>query len=203
MNPEIFTIGHSTRTVEAFISLLRMNAVTALCDVRSSPYSSFNPQFNKGELKAGLRSNGIQYVFLGKELGARSDDPSCYVDGQVQFERLAKTTLFRSGIERLRQGVQNFRIALMCAEKEPLDCHRTILVTRELVRAGFDVSHILDDGSIEKHSDTMQRLINRFGQGSDDLFMDQSEIEARAYDRQAEKVAYVKPKQEPIRKAAG
>src|SRR5258707_92198 len=128
MTDTIYTIGHSTHPIEQFVTLLKSVSITAVSDVRSRPYSRMNPQFNREPLKATLRAEGIKYVFLGKELGARSDDQSCYRNGQLQYDLLAGTELFRQGIERMKEGARSFRIALMCAEKEPLDCHRTILV---------------------------------------------------------------------------
>src|SRR6266446_5531061 len=126
----VYTIGHSTHTIEKLIALLKDHGITALCDVRSQPYSRMNPQFNREPLKQALRDSGILYVFLGAELGARSEDKSCYRNGQVQYDLLARTDLFKRGIERVKDGAHRYRLALMCAEKEPLDCHRTILVSR-------------------------------------------------------------------------
>ncbi|MGD1092889.1 MAG: DUF488 domain-containing protein [Bryobacteraceae bacterium] len=108
----IFTIGHSTHTQEYFIGLLTRHGITALCDVRSKPYSRVNPQFNREELKESLAACGITYVFLGKELGARSEDPACYENGKVQYDRLSHTVLFRQGLERIQKGMQEYRIAI-------------------------------------------------------------------------------------------
>src|SRR5712691_7200087 len=148
MSETIYTIGHSTHSIEAFVELLRQHGITAVCDVRSRPYSRMNPQFNREELKDSLKSADIKYVFLGKELGARSEDKNCYRNGQVQYDLLAQTKLFQDGIKRVEKGVKEFRIALMCAEKEPLDCHRTILVSRKLFDDGLIINHILSDGQI-------------------------------------------------------
>lgn len=126
--PNVLTIGHSNHPIERFIGLLKQDGVTAVADVRSAPFSRHNPQFNKDSLQQSLSEAGIAYIFLGKELGARSNDRSCYEDGRVQYERLARTDLFLDGIERVRKGAEQYRIALMCAEKEPLECHRTLLV---------------------------------------------------------------------------
>src|SRR5439155_9113013 len=127
MQDTVFTIGHSTHPQERFISLLRQHGITALCDVRSTPYSRMNPQFNREELAGALLAQDIEYRFLGKELGARSDDPHCYEAGKVQYERLAETTQFQYGLKRVLKGMkEGFRVVLMCAEKEPLECHRTI-----------------------------------------------------------------------------
>jgi hypothetical protein len=110
----IFTIGHSTHSAEEFVALLRQHQVEAVADVRSSPFSRFNPQFNREPLEQFLKVNGIRYVFLGKELGARSEDRSCYLDGRVQYGRLAQTPLFQSGLDRVLQGAAKYRVALMC-----------------------------------------------------------------------------------------
>jgi uncharacterized protein (DUF488 family) len=114
----VLTVGHSTHSFEAFVGLLRQHGVTALVDVRSAPFSRFNPQFNKDALEHSLTAHDIKYVFLGRELGARSDDTSCYEKGRVQYGRLARTELFRSGLERVMTGSREHRIGLMCAEKD-------------------------------------------------------------------------------------
>jgi uncharacterized protein (DUF488 family) len=154
----IFTIGHSTHSQERFISLLREHRITALCDVRSTPYSRVNPQFNREILEQDLLPFGITYRFLGQELGARSDNPNCHTNGKVQYDRLAETELFRYGIKRVVSGMKEHRVALMCAEKEPLACHRAILVARYLAALGIDVEHIHADGHFETQADAMKRL---------------------------------------------
>ena len=189
--PTVLTVGHSTHPIETFIALLEKNGVTAIADVRSSPYSRFNPQFNRESLTASLKEHGIRYVYLGKELGARADDPGCYVDGRVQYDRLARRAEFREGIERVKRGSRDHRIALMCAEKEPLDCHRTILVSRALEADGVPVTHILADGATEPHAATMDRLIDVAGLQRNDLFRSPEEIRAEALRIQEERIAYV------------
>ena len=190
----VVTIGHSTHSLEAFLALLQKHGVTAIADVRSAPFSRFNPQFNKDALERSLKAVGIKYVFLGRELGARSDDPSCYENGRVQYGRLARTELFRSGIERVIRGAQEQRIALMCAEKEPLECHRTLLVARALDEQGIAVAHILSDGRLETHRDAMERLLDVTGLPHEDLFRSREDLLAQALARQEVKVAYVDEK---------
>jgi len=193
----IYTVGHSTHTIEKFLYLLERHGVTAIADVRSSPFSRHNPQYNMDTLSAELKKRGIAYVFVGKELGARPDDPSCYEGGKVRYARLAKTSLFKTGIERVLSGAQKYRIALMCAEKEPLDCHRTLLVSRALEQRGVSVLHILADGSIESHEQTMLRLVDQEGLRQLELFRsyDKSHIDdqlvARACEKREERIAYV------------
>lgn len=190
----VLTIGHSTHSLEAFVALLRQHGVTALADVRSAPYSRFNPQFNRETLEQSLKAHGVKYVFLGHELGARSDDRSCYENGRIQFARLARTELFRSGVERVMHGANQHRIALMCAEKEPLECHRTLLVARALDELGVPVDHILADGRLELHGDAMLRLLDVIGLPREDLFRSRQELIAQAIAKQEERVAYVDQK---------
>lgn len=191
MQDVIFTIGHSTHPQERFIELLRRHRITALCDVRSKPYSRMNPQFNRAELERALLAHGIAYRFLGKELGARSDNPACYEGGKVQYARLAETELFRRGLRRVLRGLkEKFQLALMCAEKEPLECHRTILVARHLVALGLKVEHIHADGRLESHSAALSRLARLLGLPEDDMFQSPEELLADAYRRQEGRIAY-------------
>ena|ERR1700733_13799712 len=191
MPDTIFTIGHSTHSQEYFISLLSRHGITALCDVRSKPYSRVNPQFNREELEKALLARGIAYRFLGKELGARSDDPGCYERGKVQYERLAETELFKHGIKRVLRGMKDgFRIAVMCAEKEPLECHRTILVARHLATLGLGVDHIHADGHLESHDAALSRLARMVNLPEEDMFRSREELLADAYRRQEERIAY-------------
>ena len=192
----VLTIGHSNHALEEFIELLRGHRVNALADVRSAPYSRFNPQFNRGPLAASLKSEGIAYVYLGRELGGRPRDRGCYDgEGRVLYDRVAATEMFRSGLERVLDGAARFRIALMCAEKEPLHCHRTLLVAHELDRCGVGVDHIHADGRMESHGDAMDRLIEFTGLRPDgDLFrraQTRAELIAEAMERQARRAAYV------------
>lgn len=193
----VFTIGHSTHSLEAFVALLNRHGVTAIADVRSAPFSRFNPQFNREALKGALAANRIKYVFLGRELGARSSDASCYENGRVLYTRLARTELFRSGLNRIIKGSLEFRIALMCAEKEPLDCHRTLLVARVLTERGCIVEHILADGRLEAHGDAMARLLDIVGIPRRDLFRSREDLLAEALARQEERIAYVNEGLEP------
>jgi uncharacterized protein (DUF488 family) len=185
-------VGHSNHPIGKFIGLLTANGITAIADVRSRPFSRRNPQFNKDTLAAELAKHGITYVFLGEELGARSEDPSCYEGGRVQYSRLAATPLFQAGIERVLAGAQKYRLALMCAEKEPLDCHRTLLVSRALDKRGVPLSHILADASLEPHHRTLSRLIDVVGLSKEDMFRERADLIEQACTLREERIAYVK-----------
>jgi uncharacterized protein (DUF488 family) len=189
---EIYTVGHSNHPIEKFVRLLTGNGITAIADVRSRPFSRRHPQFNKDKLAATLAEHGIAYLFLGQELGARSDDPSHYEGGKVQYSRLAATALFKSGIERVREAAKEYRLALMCAEKEPLDCHRTLLVARALEASGASILHILSDGNIEPQPQTMLRLVGMVRLPKDDLFQDHAALVDAACKLREDKIAYVK-----------
>ena len=200
-HPSVYTIGHSTHPIERFLQLLRMHAITVVGDVRSAPYSRMNPQFSCEPLRDTLSEAGIGYVFLGEELGARSKDPSCYRHGNVDYELLACTKLFRSGLERVREGARTHRISLMCAEKDPLDCHRTILVARNLVEQGVTVSHILSDGSVENHDQAMSRLMQMLNISEDDLFRSREDAIRDACRKRGEAIAYTEQIDQPQQSA--
>lgn len=164
-NRLLFTIGYSTHEWPAFVALLRGSGVTAVADVRSNP-SARLPQYRREQLAEGLKSEGIAYVWLGRELGARRDEPGAYVDGRVDYERVAMLPAFREGVARLERGVAEHTIALMCAEREPLDCHRGVLIARVLKAEEWDVRHLLADGSLEEHAETERRLVAIVGTDS-------------------------------------
>jgi uncharacterized protein (DUF488 family) len=187
---EIYTIGHSNHSIDRFIELLTLHAVRAAADVRSHPYSRFNPQFRRDALCAALAEAGIDYVFLGRELGARSEDPACYVDGKVDYERLAQTAPFHAGLARAAAEASTRRVALICAEKDPLTCHRMILVCRALADRGFAAQHIREDGRVESGGAALARLLDEVGLVDGDLFRDRDERIAEAYRRRGEQIAY-------------
>lgn len=186
---QIFTIGHSTLSIDAFLSALTVNGVNAVADVRSAPFSRFNPVFNRDSLKRELKMRGIHYVFLGKELGGRPADPACYENGRASYSRMAQTGLFKAGLDRVIQGSISHRIALMCSEGDPLNCHRTLLIARALCERGLAVVHIERNGQSARQEDIEARLIRVAGL-SEDLLRSHDEVLAEAYEIQAKRVAY-------------
>lgn len=190
MHP-VYTIGHSTHSIEAFIGFLQRHEITVLADVRSRPYSRYSPQFDREALIRALPLHGIRYGFLGRELGGRPDDAACYENGRVCYARVAETEPFRRGIERILRAARCARVALMCTEKEPLDCHRTLLVARALAARGIVVRHILEDGRLEEHGAAMDRLLDLTGVPRADLFHTREELIDEAIRRQEGRVAYV------------
>lgn len=186
---KLYTVGHSTQELESFLGLLRQHRIDAIADVRSGPYSQRFPWFNREQLNKALERAGIKYVFLGEELGARRDEPCCYVGNRADYELIAQSDLFKNGLERIRQGLESMRVSLMCAEKDPLDCHRTVLVARHAQKF-TEVDHIHIDGSIETHSELEARMLSKMGMGDEDLFMSREDQLALAYKRRGEEIAY-------------
>jgi uncharacterized protein (DUF488 family) len=189
---KLYTIGHSNHAIDRFTQLLKMHAITAIGDVRSSPYSKYMPQYNREPLQKVLKENHIAYVFLGNELGPRSQDPACYVDGRVQYARLTQTETFQRGIQRISMGMKTYCIALMCAEKDPLSCHRMILVCRVLRSKPVEINHILEDGSIESLQESERRLMHELKMRQLRMFESPEDLIQRAYDVQGQKIAYVR-----------
>jgi len=190
----LFTIGHSNHTLGRFLELLGSQGVEAVIDIRSAPYSRYCPQYNKEVLEKSIKSRGMEYIFLGRELGGKRNEESCYVDGKIKFELIAKLPIFQVGLERVIQEAEKQKVALMCAESEPLDCHRTILVCRQLKKINPDlqITHILSDGTIELHEKTLQRLV-RLHKLEPELFGELSSnsyLIEKAYALQEEKMAY-------------
>lgn len=186
----IYTIGHSNHSIDRFLELLAAHQITAVADVRSQPYSRFTPHFNRERLQSELKAKGIAYVFLGHELGARSDDPDCYIDGKVQYDRLAQSDSFKDGLTRVLQGAKKHHIALMCAEKDPLTCHRGILICRQLANARVAIRHILEDGELETHDAALCRLLSELDLAENDLFRSRDEVIQDAYDLRGKEIAY-------------
>jgi uncharacterized protein (DUF488 family) len=186
----VFTICHSNLEFTKFVALLKQHDIQAVADVRSSPYSQYNPQFNREPLQRALQENGISYVFLGTELGARRSERECYVNGRADYALITRTPAFKRGIDRVIQGASRMRVALMCAEKDPLDCHRCILVCPHLRERGLPVFHIHTDGTLESHEQAEARLLHLFKLPARELFRSTDEIVAEAYKLQSDKVAY-------------
>lgn len=184
------SIGHSSHSWETFSLLLARYNINAIADVRSSPFSGRFPQFSKDEVSSALRTSGIAYVFLGRELGGRPANSALFSGATADYEKMANAPLYKSGIERLIDGQRKFQIATMCSERDPLDCHRCLLVSRSLLSHGIDTHHILDDGSCVTQSMIEDRLLRRVGGGNEDLFLSPEERLQKAYREQSMRVAY-------------
>jgi len=187
---DIFTIGYAPHTLDSFFDALEKYKINVIADVRSSPYSKFKSDFNQNVLDIFLKKKRIRYVFFGDVWGARVDDSACYVNGKVDFNLVAESPNFKEGMQRIMKGVETFRIAIMCAEKDPLTCHRTILIARHIQLSGMGVKHILADGNLEDHRESELRLMKIHKLNHPNLFFNEQQRLDQAYSRQADKIAY-------------
>src|SRR5262245_61418404 len=156
---DLFTIGHSNHPIDRFMALLGCAGVTAIVDVRSLPSSRRYPWFSATRLNDHLAEAGIAYLPMGDALGGRPRDDSRYRDGVADYAAMARTPEFRTGIDRVIATRERARCCLMCAEREPLDCHRCLLVAPALAARGMQIGHILGDGSILPHAEIGERLL--------------------------------------------
>jgi uncharacterized protein (DUF488 family) len=201
---DLFTIGHSNHPIERFLELARGAGITAIADVRSTPASRRYPWFNQARLAPRLAQEGLAYVPLGEELGGRPRDPRLYrEDGVADYAAMARTDEFRAGLDRIAEGARRYRVCLMCAEREPLDCHRCLLVTRALAERGYAIGHVLADGAIEPHAEAEERLL-KLARVPADLFADRDQRVAAAYARRTGTAAYRRPEKPltPVGKVA-
>jgi uncharacterized protein (DUF488 family) len=186
----VLSIGHSTLDYEQFVARLKAAGVTAIADVRTSPFSRNFPHYNRDILKDALSRDGIAYVFLGRELGGRPIGREYYTNGVADYVKMATSDDFCSGLDRVEQGSRKYRIAMMCSERSPLDCHRCLLVGRALVGRGVNVEHILGDDKIIGQNEIEQQLLAMAGKHEDDMFASPAERLNDAYTERARKVAF-------------
>jgi uncharacterized protein (DUF488 family) len=186
----ILTIGHSNHSAERFRNLLDAHGVEMILDVRSSPYSRHAPQFNRQDLTEWLSSSGVEYLFAGKSLGGRPANPLLYESGRVSYAKMALTTEFISSLRRLVSWSRTTRCALLCAEAEPLDCHRFLLIGKALSSRQIHVQHILPDGRIEPHEFGERRLVRFLKMDQSELFDSTDRAIAKAYEIQELRVAF-------------
>lgn len=191
----ILTLGHSNLEPEEFLALLERSQVEVVADVRSLPQSARFPQFNQIVLEKILRAEGIEYIFLGEELGGRPDDAVAYrSDGRVDYRARRRSYAFRAGLDRLLSLSEKQTVALLCAEEDPLECHRFLMICPELVLAGASPLHIRKDGRMETQEAAGNRLLEAHGftgLAANSLFPEaRTEALEKAYDLQAEKIAF-------------
>ena len=191
----LYTVGHSNLDFLPFVKLLKDYCVDLLMDVRSQPRSSRFPQFSQPGFDKMIEDAGIGYLFLGEELGGRPDDPDAYrQDGVVDYRARRKSYAFQAGVERVLNELQRASCALLCAEEDPLECHRFLMICPELVRMGIRPLHIRKGSQIESQEDAENRLLaaHGFGGVAADTLFPQSRTDAleEAYALQAGKFAY-------------
>lgn len=163
-NHTIYTIGHSTHEIDYFVELLTTHGINCVVDVRSVAASAYNPQYNQLPLAAYLKIYDIFYMHFEEEFGARQVEPEVLDrQGQVDFEKVQQTDTFQKGVQRLQKGLdKGFRIALMCSESNPLECHRFSMVAVDLARQGFNLLHILKDKTLLTQTELEAQLMDKY-----------------------------------------
>jgi uncharacterized protein (DUF488 family) len=184
---ELYTLGHSNHSIEHFLALLQRHGIEVVADVRSRPYSRFVPHFGKERLARLLEHAGIGYLFLGRELGGKPPRGEAHAPPMTYHVRVTRPE-FREGMDRLLRSAATSRVALLCRERDPLDCHRFHLVCRHLRPLGLEIQHILPGGEVEMQAATERRLLERAGALDLPLFQDLPDdrnepVLSRVYDK--------------------
>ena len=161
---EIFAIGHSNYPYDKLINMIKKYDINCVVDIRETPYSKYNIQYNKEAFNEFLRNSGFLYIYMGKEFGAKRTNKDVYTqEGYADFEKVAKEDIFLNGIERLKKGCQmGYRIVLLGAMQEPIRCHRSILVGKVLNKEGFDVKYIMHEGNLAYQEDIEESLLDKY-----------------------------------------
>ncbi len=155
----LYTVGYGARSLEEFLAVLREHGIEYVLDVRTAPYSRFKPEFSKETLESVLKNRGLRYVFMGDTLGGQPNDPECYTEGKVDYQKVRTKAFFISGLERLKKAQQQQRrAALLCSEGRPEECHRSKLIGEALAAAGVPVCHIDENGQLRTHAEVVERL---------------------------------------------
>ena len=175
----IYSIGHGNKKIEDFINELKSFDIHFLLDIRSKPYSKWNPQFNQAQLKFELERNNITYVFVGDVLGGLPDDRSCYnYDGKVVYDLIKEKNFFKKGLERLTNAnSKQINLAIMCSESKPEECHRSKLIGQELLKKDISLNHIVSNTRVKSQQTVMNELTK--GKGTIDLFGQEIDFTSR------------------------
>lgn len=193
----VYTIGYSGFSIDSFVATLKLNNVSLVIDVRSSAFSNYYPEYNKEALEKCLKANGIYYRNYANEFGARQNDRKYYCkEGYLDFEVFSKSEPFIQGVKKLCNSMeQNYAFALMCAEKDPICCHRTILVARAFFERGYNVVHLLASGQTTTQEEINDRLVEKFFPDRDQMTLfeapqDDDELLKMAYRKQNAEIGY-------------
>lgn len=155
----IYTIGYGARALDEFIAAIKAYDIAYVLDVRTAPYSRFKPEFSKSQIERALYQHGIHYLFMGDTLGGKPDDPDCYVDGKVAYERVKQKDFYRQGIGRVQKALeQGRRVMLMCSEGKPELCHRSKLIGETLTEIGILLYHIDENDEPKTQAEVIDRI---------------------------------------------
>lgn len=179
VEPVLYTMGHSNYRFERFLELLRAHGIEVVVEVRSQPYSKYTPYFDHDPLQKTMPPAGVRCLFLGKELGDRPEDGEYYdADGHVVCARMAQSELFRSGVARLQKGVSEYKVAIMCGEEDPRNCHRRLLITPVMRQHGCRVVHVRGDGRLQPDEELAEEERRKHPQADQISMFPENEEEA-------------------------
>lgn len=174
----IYSIGHGNKKFEDFLKELSSFNIKYLIDVRTSPYSKYNPQYNRELLKNNLEAANITYVYMGDNLGGLPSDRSCYVDGKVSYDLIKDKDFFKEGLSRLIKAYEkDINVAVMCSESKPEECHRSKLIGQELLKKSIAIQHITEPDKTKDQFTVMNELTK--GKGVVDLFGNETSFTSR------------------------
>ncbi|WP_434036010.1 DUF488 domain-containing protein [Formosa sp. 4Alg 33] len=175
----IYSIGHGNKKIDSFIDELKKHDIEYLFDVRSSPMSKYNHQFNRPLLEEDLKLHLITYIFAGEQLGGLPKDPTCYTNGKVDYSKITKKAFFQEAIKVLVEASEaNMKIALMCSESNPSECHRSKLIGQELLKHNISINHIVSN-KIKEQKTVIDELTK--GKGLDNLFGEEGLTSRKTY----------------------
>ncbi|MHB8280847.1 MAG: DUF488 domain-containing protein [Candidatus Humimicrobiaceae bacterium] len=187
---QCYTIGHSNRSIEEFIDLLNKQSVNCVVDARSMPYSKYAIQFNKDSIKNFLENSKIYYIFMGDEIGAKTEDKKFLTNGKVDFNKLKEKPDFKKGIDRIIEGLcKKYNIAIMCSEKNPVDCHRFSLISKALKEKGICVKHIINQNEIKTQEELEYEIVKNIEKNQLNIFGELKSIDY-AYEKITSKISY-------------
>lgn len=199
---QIFTIGYTAfPNQNDFVAMLKKYNVPYVIDVRSYPIASqFYAIYSKPTLEPLLKNHNIIYRNYAKEFGARQENREYFMEeGCLDFKRFTKSKEFLNGVEKIKKTLSlNYNLALMCAEKDPIDCHRTIMVSRALNLLGFDIKHILATGNLQTQKEIDFRLLKFYHLDESSLFQTKDELIDEAYIRKNIQIGYRGKEEEAI-----
>lgn len=176
----LYSIGHGNKAFEEFEKELKSFNIQYLIDVRSKPYSKWNPSFNQDMLKFLLQEKGYVYVYMGDSIGGMPSDTSCYTDGHIDYAKVKEKDFFKAGLMRLLTAEEKgLRVAIMCSESEPGKCHRSKLIGQELLKYGISLNHIVGVEKIQSQETVMAILTK--GLGTLTLFGEETFVSEKAY----------------------
>jgi len=193
----LYTIGHSNHQIDFFLYLLKKYNIQYVIDVRTSPFCKYTKQYDRWNIEKTLKENNIIYCFMGEFFGAKRKEKELYTaEGYLDFEKTTESEKFLLGFNNILKGLQDdYNVALMCSEKDPKDCHRSIMISKKFLEAGFEANHILPDGKIKTQKELEKELVNEFYSGRKQLNlftmnMTEEDYIRESYKKQNEKIGY-------------